>query len=291
MLQRVVVSAPAKINLCLNLTGIAQNGYHLIDTIMQSVSLCDFVTIERTAKNKIEIACSNSTAPADESNIAYKAMAAFFEYTGIHAVGLKIYIEKNIPAQAGLGGGSADGAAVLRGLNELFSTALDDKSLCRIGLKIGADLPFCIVGGCARATGIGEVMHRLPTLPNCKIVIAKPSFGVSTIQAYKAYDDFIGEMSAVDTDGMQRALEQGSLEDVAARMQNVFEGVTAGETDAIKNQLYKHGAVGAVLSGSGSAVAGIFMPDADVSKCLESLSCFVCEVKPLMNGAIIYSLD
>ena len=283
--QRVVLNAHAKINLCLDLTGAAPNGYHLIDTIMHSVSLCDVVTLELTGSRNIEIFCSNNSAPADKSNIAYKAASAFFAVTGISPAGLSINLEKNIPAQAGLGGGSADGAAVLCGLNKLLAAGLDNKALCKIGLTIGSDLPFCIVGGCARAEGIGELMTPLPVLPDCKIVIVKPDTGVSTALAYKSYDEYTGDIPPVDVIGMKYALECGELAGVAARMQNVFETVAVCETAAIKKQLYSHGAMGAVLSGSGSAVAGIFAPNADVTACVKSFGCFACETRPMgSNG-------
>ena len=288
MLNTVVVSAPAKINLCLDLTGVTPMGYHLIDTVMQSISLCDIVTLERGGSG-FEITCTDKNIPVDESNLAHRAAVAFFTAAGISPFDLKIHIEKHIPSQAGLGGGSADAAAVLRGLDAMCKTDFGDKRLCGIGLNVGADVPFCLVGGCTRATGIGEILRPLSPLPFCKIVIIKPDEGVSTAMAYRRYDEYKGKAAAIDTDGMSEALKAGDLAQIGRRMHNVFEAVICGQTEPAKKLLYKHGAKGAVLSGSGSAVAGVFAATTDVSRCISEFDGFAREARPLGNGAVVIS--
>ena len=168
-MDSVTLNAYAKINLYLDITGRRTDGYHTIETVMHSISLCDTVEITKIT-GETEIICSDSSIPCDKSNIAYKCAAAFFEHTGISGSNVRISIIKRIPSQAGMGGGSADGAAVLKGLNKLYCTGLSLQELCDIGVKTGADIPFCIVGGCGYCTGIGEEISPLPLLSGTVLI-------------------------------------------------------------------------------------------------------------------------
>ena len=186
--MRVIIDAAAKINLLLDIKGKLPNGYHSLYMVMQSVSLCDRVTVEQTDTGIIELTCSREAIPCDSRNTAYRAAECFFEQTGIQNGGLRIHIDKKIPHEAGLAGGSADAAAVLRALDAIYAPGLRERDLCRIGVKIGADVPFCIAGGTMIAQGIGEVLTPLEDMPACTIVLAKPAEGVSTAAAYARYD-------------------------------------------------------------------------------------------------------
>ena len=189
--QTLTLKAFAKINLSLDITGVLENGYHQLEMIMQSVSLCDKVTITTSdASQGISLSCSVPSLCPMEQNTAYKAANLFFEYCRI-SPSVSLYIEKHIPSQAGLAGGSADAAAVLHGLNRLFQTHLTQEQLCEIGVQVGADVPFCICGGTMLATGIGEKLSPLPALPPCYIVICKPPVSVSTQEAYHTVDNAV----------------------------------------------------------------------------------------------------
>lgn len=257
--NRVVVEAPAKINLFLDITGTAPNGYHLLDTIMQAVDLCDVVTVGRCSAPGIRITCSRPGVPEDSSNLAHKAAAAFFGALSLPPMGLHIHMDKAVPAQAGLGGGSADAAAVLVGLNQLLATGLGVDALCSMGLALGADVPFAILGGCARAQGVGEAMTALlPGLPHCWLVIAKPAAGVSTQEAYARYDSMV-DIQPRSSDAIRAAIAAGNLAGVGDAMFNVFQQVEVSpDTGRLVSTLRQCGAVGAALSGSGSAVVGLF---------------------------------
>jgi 4-diphosphocytidyl-2-C-methyl-D-erythritol kinase len=259
--------APAKINLTLDITGLLPGGYHALETVMQSVSLRDTVTVEAVPGKGIAVTCTvadgAATIPLDNSNTAAKAAIAFFEYTGIPPLGLAIHIEKAIPVQAGLGGGSADAAATLVALNHMLDARLTVAELMEIGLAVGSDVPFCVAGGTKLARGRGELLTGLPALLECVIVIAKPQRGVSTVNAFNRYDEYSGELPRPDTAAMLRAIEGGDLAGIGAHMRNVFEAVTgSGEVEAIKAAMLSAGALGAAMSGSGSAVAGLFAGEA-----------------------------
>ena len=295
MIQRVVVGAPAKINLLLDITGIAENGYHTLRTVMHAVALQDLIVLSKRRDGELRIACPFPGMPEDETNIVHKAMRVFLEAAGLANEGVTAFIDKAIPHEAGLGGGSADAAAVLHGLNRLFAAGLSARELREIGLKIGADVPFCVIGGCALAEGVGERLTALPALPDCRIVIAKPAGGVSTREAYAAYDGHRGRIDKPDADGMLAAIRTGDLEAMGKRMQNVFEDVLQSEqTGRIKHVMLQNSARGAGLSGSGSAVAGIFASEAEALDCMQALraeqgvSRFL--TRPLAEGpAIIFA--
>lgn len=269
----------AKINLTLDITGRRADGYHLLRMVMQSVSLGDRLTVEEGGPG-IQIRCGRADLPCDESNAAHKAAAAFFAYAGIKPH-LEIELEKTIPSQAGLGGGSADAAAVLHALNRMYRTDYPPETLCRIGLKVGADVPFCVVGGTALAEGIGERLTALSPLPRCFLVVCKPPVGVDTGKAY-ALSDSLGAGGAF-TDPMLRAIRSGSLPAVAAALGNDFERVVKlEEVAAVKQEMLAAGALGACMTGSGSAVYGIFEREAAAVACRSALSkkyaeTFLCE--------------
>ncbi len=249
------VKACAKINLMLDILGRRENGYHDLYMLMQSVDLCDEVEVNKA--EDITVSCSASHIPCDESNIAYKAAKAFFEATGIHG-GAEIYIRKQIPSQAGLAGGSADGAAVIVALDALYGTELHYETLCKIGSRVGADVPFCIVGKTRICRGIGDKMELIRPIEDCYIVIVKPHKDVSTAEAYAEYDK-IGWRRKPDQKGIVRAIKTSDLKETARLCENVFEQfVEVGERPAIKAVMRKHGALGSCMSGSGPSIFGIF---------------------------------
>ncbi|WP_294911766.1 4-(cytidine 5'-diphospho)-2-C-methyl-D-erythritol kinase, partial [uncultured Eubacterium sp.] len=187
--MKTEVKAYAKINLLLDIVATRKDGYHDLFMIMQSVGIYDTVTVSKQKGRKITLSCNLDSIPVDEKNIAYKAAVAFFDAYKIKNTGIHIDIVKRIPHAAGLAGGSADGAAVIKALNEIYKTNLSDKELCKIGVKVGADVPFCITGGTLLSQGIGEVLTPVKPLRRCFIVLAKPDFGVNTGYAYKQFDN------------------------------------------------------------------------------------------------------
>ncbi len=283
--------APAKINLYLDVTGIRPNGYHNIKSIMQTVDLCDEVTVEtfeaEADTQKIELICSDTAVPLGEKNIAYKAAASFFREAGIASFNCRIHIEKHIPMEAGLAGGSTDAAAVLRLLNDLYGMPFDSDKLCEIGAKLGADVPFCICGGTYLCEGIGEVLTKLSPMPDCYIVVARGGEGVSTPVAYGLVDkrwnkDFT--KSGGDLDVIRTALERGDMNNIADSMYNIFEDVILPDHSVaakLKKIMRDHGAVGTMMSGSGPSVFGIFenAEDAEAAQreAIKIARAFVCK--------------
>lgn len=255
--------AYAKINLSLDIVGVREDGYHLLKTVMQSISLYDRVTIRDNPAGGIRITCTDPGIPCDEKNIAYKCAEAFFKRTATDAP-IHIHIEKNIPSQAGLGGGSADGAAVLVMLNELFSSPLTLDELCKTGAKIGADIPFCIVGGCALCEGIGDVITPIKSKASLSLKLIKPDFGISTAEAYKRFDS-APPVGRRNTDAVISALEAGDTNSLAKNLFNLLD-CKDERIEKIKADLIKAGALGACMSGSGSAVYGIFENESHAAK-------------------------
>lgn len=256
------VSAPAKINLSLDITGIQENGYHTVDMVMQSVSLCDVIRMELDMSGEILLSCSKPQIPVTGKNTAYRAAQLFLDVTGL-PFGVKIHIEKNIPDQAGMGGGSADAAAVLRGMNALCGEAmgelpLNTADILYIGMRIGADVPFCVLNGTKRCQGIGEILLPLAPLENCSILIIKPPVGISTPEAYHSCD-CVPDFGVRYTPQMVKALESRSLTAVTGALGNRFEdALQLPQVVKIKELLLDAGASGALMTGSGSAVYGIF---------------------------------
>lgn len=276
----ITVNAYAKINLTLDITGKRADGYHLLRMVMQSVSLCDRLTLAN-GEPGIHIQCARADVPCGKDNTVYKAADAYFAYAGLQPA-LCVTIEKNIPSQAGLGGGSADSAAVLLALNEMYHTGYSKETLCEIGLKAGADVPFCVLGGTALAEGIGEKLTALPALPPCFIVICKPPVGVDTKKAY-ALVDSAPSSEHFCTDVMLDALYHADLGGIAAALGNDFERVlNLAEVSRIKERMFSAGALGSCMTGSGSAVFGIFADEGKALACKERLGkeyadVFLCE--------------
>jgi len=253
-------NAYAKINLSLDIVSKRDDGYHNLKSVMQSVCLSDEITIKCSPGEGVSVDAGRPYLPGDERNIAAKAALAFFDFTGIKGYSSFITIKKNIPVCAGLGGGSTDGACVLRLLDKMFKTELGYKSLEALGISIGSDVPFNIEGGTKLVEGRGESLTTLPPIPDCFIVICKPSFSCSTPELF----GFIkcDKISArPDTDGLVKALEENNLSGVARRMYNVFEDVLPrGKNDIaeIRNTMLDNNALGAVMTGSGPSVFGLF---------------------------------
>jgi 4-diphosphocytidyl-2-C-methyl-D-erythritol kinase len=257
-LRYITLSAPAKINLSLDVTGKLENGYHTLETVMQAISLKDEIVIER-APEGIDIHCSHPLVPCDSRNICAKAAQAFFQETSLTG-GAKIKILKNIPVGAGLGGGSSNAAAVLKGLNILYDARLTDAVLSELGLKCGADVPFFLKGGTCLATGIGEKLLRLPPFSGVHIVLIMPPFRVSTAMVYSNYR-MDAPVSRPDTEQIVSAIYLRDIPKVAMEMKNVLESVTVSkhpELQDIKRELKANGALGALMSGSGPSVFGLF---------------------------------
>ena len=273
------LEAKAKINLFLEITGRLDNGYHTISTVMQEIGLCDCVTLSETQNGGITITSDCNTMPLDERNIAYRCAALFFERAGIENEGINIHIEKNIPMEAGLAGGSTDGAAVLKGLNELYGFPFNTEELCAIGAKIGADIPFCILGGTVLCEGIGEIMTPISPLPPCYILIAKGREGVSTKWAYEQFD--LMENRPIKQNPMVKLLAEGNMKDVCNGMYNCFELLVPSAKE-IKEVMNNCGALGSMMSGSGTAVFGIFdneekMKSASNKLQAKNISVFCCD--------------
>lgn len=256
----------AKINLFLDVEGVRDDAYHNIISIMQSIDWADEVRIEITPIGEgIRLTCSDSDIPTDERNTAHKAARLFLERIG-NGAGVSIHITKNIPHAAGLAGGSADAAAVLLGLNELFQFPLSTEELLVIGKKIGADVPFCIMGGTVLVTGIGEKLEKLAAFPPCYIVCAKMGEGVPTPQAYAELDRKFDKFRAYQPKGqnlscVKTAMERGELSTLRSAVFNIFESVVEPERPSVtslKRALLSCGATVAMMSGSGPSVFGIF---------------------------------
>lgn len=275
--MKTTVKAYAKINLYLAVTGRRPNGYHDIESVMQSVSLHDTVSVELTPTDtgrNILLSCSDTTLPTNEKNLAYRAAAAYLDATGMDNVAVHIAIKKNIPIAAGLAGGSADAAGTLMALNELSDHPLDKEALAAIGAKLGADIPFIIYGGTMTARGIGEILTPCPPLCNAVIVIVRPKESVSTAAAYKMIDERSLFGSDVPLSAMTDALGDGSIHRVADAAYNVFEAVLPDGTEVfgIKRLLTENGAVLSMMSGSGPSVFGLFEDEKTAAAACDAVS-------------------
>jgi len=257
-MKKIVTKAFAKINLSLDVLGKMDNGYHDVKMVMQTVSVFDIVTVTQIKKG-IELSTNLPYLPIDSNNIAYRAAEEFFKYTNINS-GVSIDISKRIPVGAGLAGGSSNASAVLKAMNMLFDTRLTLKDLCEIGIKLGADVPYCILGGTRLAEGIGEKLSPLPKLPKCSVVLVKPGFSVSTKSVYEKFDS-CKNVSHPNTKALISGLHERDIEKVVSGMGNVLEEVSVKEhplIENIKQDLVELGAIKAQMSGSGPTVFGIF---------------------------------
>ncbi len=294
MEKSISKKAYAKVNLSLDIVGRREDGYHLVRMVMQSLDIADDLVFERLDTPKIEVLLNgnvgdgsemNSEAtsgdknlgrvPLDEDNLIYKVARLMLEqhvWKRQPDAGVRITLTKNIPIAAGMAGGSSDAAATFRGINELFEVSLLDKDLMDMGVTLGADIPYCIMGGTALSEGIGEELTRLPELPDCYFLVAKPPISVSTGEAYGGYDKLISEIEASedkgkkkvkspDVDGQVDAIYSGDLQGVADRFLNVLEYVTAENHPEIKELeriMLEGGAINSMMSGSGPTVFGMY---------------------------------
>ena len=274
MKTTVTEAAYAKLNLTLDVLDKVESGYHTIKSIMQSVELCDQITLTKTDGADVAVTSNVDTIPLDETNTVMKAVRAFEKKTEIKVEGLTIHIEKNIPVACGAGGGSSDAAAVLRGLNELYETGLPRYELASAGLDVGSDVPFCVFRDTSIVEGIGAQVESLPGLPDCWLVLCKPDFSLSTAEMYKRMDE-VEPASKPDHVTMIVALGWGDMKAIGSRLENVFEVVLTGEErDAvadIKEILLNNGALGAAMTGSGPMTYGLFTDEDAAKKAVEAL--------------------
>lgn len=281
--------AYAKLNLSLDVLGKRPDGFHDLRMVLQSVELCDDLFVELT-DGEFSAATNRPYIPCDDRNVAVKAARAFFEALGIGGVGAFIRIKKHVPVCAGLGGGSSDAAAVLRALNRLTMAGFSADALRDIAKGVGSDVPFCVTGGTVLGEGRGDKLSPLPPLPDCAVVICMPDFASSTPELFARIDSRVSRCRP-DTDGLIAAISAKDLTGVSRRMYNVFEDVLgrrADEVREIKNRLMDAGAVGAVMSGTGSAVFGLFEDEKNAAAAQSELA-KICRETFLTrtSGAII----
>jgi 4-diphosphocytidyl-2-C-methyl-D-erythritol kinase len=259
-MTQITLDARAKINLALDVVGKRPDGYHDLVMVMQQLELCDRVMISSDCKmDDITVGCSNGLVPCDQSNIAYRAARLIKDTYSIDRR-VEIFIDKRIPVAAGLAGGSADAAAVIRGLNRIWNLGMDIGDMSAIGSKLGADVPFCIIGGTAFAEGIGDILTPIDAGTAMDILLVKPEIMVSTAWVYKNLD-ISSIKQRPNIDGMILAIKAGDRRRVAQNLCNVLETVTAAQypvIEHIKEEMMNAGALGAVMTGSGPTVAGIF---------------------------------
>lgn len=258
-MNTIQMKALGKVNLGLDVVRRREDGYHEVRMIMQMVQLYDKISISKSDKAGIHIKTNLTFLPVNENNIAYKAAKMLMVEFDIQT-GVRIDIEKHIPVAAGMAGGSTDGAAVLYGMNRLFHLGLSKHQLMERGVKLGADVPYCIMRGTVLSEGIGEILTPVTALPDCYILVAKPPVSVSTKYVYE-HLKLDATIEHPDIDGMVEALKNQDLCGVASKMGNVLETVTAAkhpEIEDIKKIMVREGALGALMSGSGPTVFGIF---------------------------------
>lgn len=288
--MKIKVKAYAKINLMLDIINKRTDGYHDLFMIMQSIGIYDTVTVMQTKSKEITITCNIDDIPLDEHNIAYKAADAFFKAAKIKNGGINIDIVKRIPHAAGMAGGSADGAAVIVALNEMTNVGLTEDELCKIGVKIGADVPFCIKGGTLLAQGIGDVLNKVKPLRKCFILIAKPDCSVNTGFAYRQFDE-CGKSHTPDKLGMLYAMQSRDLSEICSKMENVFEQfIEVDNKVEIKEVMRNNGALGVCMSGSGPTVFGIFEDKANADAAaaqLKGLAGDIAVTVPVSKGCKI----
>ncbi len=285
-MRESVERAYAKLNLSLDVTGRREDGYHDLAMLMQTISLSDELRLHFREDGQVRASSNLRFIPGDERNLAVRAALRFLEAVGDPGRGLQIELRKQIPVGAGMGGGSADAAAVLRCLNRLYDRPFGRRELEELAQQIGSDVAFCVAGGTALAEGRGEKLTDLPDLPDCSFVICKPSFSISTPELYKKLDSAPVRIHP-DTQGILAAVREGDLRAVCRRMYNVFEEVddrrlrTVAE---IKGRLLDHRALSAMMTGTGSAVFGVFERVEDAENAVAALRGsvpFCCTARPV----------
>ena len=270
-MNRLTLNANAKINLGLDVIGRLPNGYHEVKMIMQSVGICDELTFEKQSSG-ITVTTDSGELPTDENNLIYKAAKLLLDSCE-RKEGVRIHLTKRIPIAAGMAGGSTDAAATLQAVNQLFDLGKTTEELMELGVKIGADVPYCILGGTALAEGIGERLTALPPMPDCYLLVAKPGINVSTKYVYTTLDA-APILSHPDIDGMVNAIYAGDLTGITQRLGNVLEAVTITAHPIIidiKEKFLELGSDGVLMSGSGPTVFGIFSDPTAAEKAYESM--------------------
>lgn len=271
-MNRLELNAYAKVNLGLDVLRRREDGYHELRMIMQTVNLYDTLTLEKTDDPGITMSCNVEGLPCDERNLVYKSAKLMFDTYHLPG-GIRMHLEKRIPMAAGMAGGSTDAAAVFNGINELYELGEAKERLCELGVKIGADVPYCIVGGTALSEGIGEVLTMLPNVPDCVVLIAKPDFDVSTKYVYENLHANSLTYHP-DIDAQVAAIRAGDLKGVVKVMDNVLETVTEKkytEITDIKKLMEEHGAMRAMMSGSGPTVFGLYENEKDAQVAAEAI--------------------
>lgn len=271
-MEEVVIDAHGKINLALDVLYPRDDGYHEINTIMQQIDLKDTITLRNIEGDRAIIECNSEEIPLDESNLAYKAWEKIVEKTNLLR-GIHITIDKNIPVAAGLAGGSTNAAAVLKGLNLLWNLNLSQERLMEIGAEIGADVPFCILGGTAHARGIGEKLKKIRSFSNKLILLANIGKPVSSAYVYNKLD-LENRSKRIDVDKIVEYIEEDDVKKVAENMENIMEQVVIKEYPIIaqiKEDMVRYGALGSIMSGSGPTVFGIFDDEEKLLRCKEFL--------------------
>ncbi|MBB5356610.1 4-diphosphocytidyl-2-C-methyl-D-erythritol kinase [Anoxybacillus mongoliensis] len=274
--MRLLVKAPAKINLSLDVLHKRSDGYHEVNMVMTTIDLADRVELTDLYSDTIQIISHNRFVPDDERNLAYQAAKLLKEKLGVRR-GVAISITKHIPVAAGLAGGSSDAAATLRGLNKLWGLGLSLDELAEIGAEIGSDVPFCVYGGTAVARGRGEKIEHIPAPPPCWVILAKPTIGVSTADVYRNLQ--LQSVHHPDVDGMVEAIKEKNYEKICALAGNVLESVTLNmhpEVAQIKEQMKRFGADVSLMSGSGPTVFGLVQHDSRLQRVYNGLRGF-CE--------------
>lgn len=271
-MEQVIEKAYAKINLGLDVLRRRPDGYHEVKMIMQTVGICDILTVKKTDKAKITLMVGDAPLPCDRDNLIYKAAEMVMEKFDISA-GVEICLQKNIPIAAGMAGGSSDAAAVFRAMNRLFDLKMTLTDMQKMGVKIGADIPYCIMGGTALSEGIGEILSPLPAPPKAYLLIAKPDIDVSTKFVYEnLHADTLRYHP--DIDGMTEAIKNGDLKGITDRMGNVLETVTEKAYPVIagiKSLMKEQGAINALMSGSGPTVFGVYAQEAGAKEAYQAV--------------------
>lgn len=257
-MDTIQIKAFAKINLSLDVLSRRPNGYHDVRMVMQTIGLFDLLTFHRSEASGITLLCGHNELPCDQSNLIYRAAKLFYKYTGI-TPGIRIELEKNIPVAAGMAGGSSDAAATLKALNTLYDTELALPQLQELGVQLGADVPYCLLSGTALAEGIGEILTPLAPAPDCHCLIVKPPVSVATGYVYEHLN--LTTVQHPDIDAQLKAIADSDFAGLCSHLGNVLESVTTAlhpEIISIKTKLLSLGADGALMSGSGPTVFGLF---------------------------------
>ena len=271
----ITIKAPAKINLALDTLYKRKDNYHEVEMIMTTVDLADYITVTPLEKNEIVIKSNEFTMPLNEKNLAYQAAQLFKQHFNIDK-GVEIYIKKRIPVAAGLAGGSSNAAATLKALKELWKVDCTIDELAELGAQLGSDVPFCVYGGTAIATGRGEIIQPIPSPPKCWVILIKPRIGVSTKEIYEALD--ANQVEHLDIEGMLKCIDKKDYQGICDRLGNSLEEVTLERYPVvaeIKNKLVQFGADAVLMSGSGPTVFALVRKEYKLRRIINSINgCF-----------------